>query len=139
MDIDDIAEFTILDLFGKKTIEGFIKSQETYVSFNFLHKLNMIYYLIKTKGTCWKSDIINALNDKPIKEINVEMALYFLTKNKYLTRHEHDKILGNRYELTNKSMFLLRQYALWMREEEKKYHYRIKESHRKSRELKENN
>jgi len=137
MDIDDIAEFTVLNLFGRRTINQFIEAQETFVSEAQLFKLQMIHYLINTKGSCWTRDILDGINSREGQEPAVKTALYFLTKNRYLKMMETDKILGSRYELTNKSMFIIRAYAAWLREEQRKYHYKIKESHKKSRELKE--
>jgi len=137
MDIDNLSEFTVLNLFGRRTINEFIDAQDTYINESQLFKLQMIYYLINTKGSCWTRDILDIINSRSGQEKAVKTALYFLAKNRYLKKMENDKVLGSRYELTNKSMFILRSYAAWLREQQRKYHYKIKESHKKSRELKE--
>jgi hypothetical protein len=68
----------------------------------------------------------------------VGIGAYYMMKGRYINIVDKDKVLGEKYELTNKGKYLIDQYALWIREQEKKWFYQMRLSHKKSKELKEN-
>jgi hypothetical protein len=76
--------------------------------------------------------------DKPKMERIVGISIYYMMKDRYVNRLEKDKVLGQKVELTNKGRYLLEQYASWIREQEKAWFYKMRLSHKESKELKEN-
>jgi len=138
MDVNDLAEFTVLKMLGLINIDSFLKAQNTYVHKQTVFNLLRIHYLINTKGTCWTKDLMNGMSQKRTNiEKRTNIAIHYMEKSRAISKHEKDKILGCRLEITNKGVFILQQYAVWLREEQKKYHYKMKQSHKESRELKE--
>jgi hypothetical protein len=137
MDIDDFAEFTVLNLLGERKISEFIKAQDCYLNKNYIFKLLMMHYLISSKGSCWTQDIIDGIAYRKGQKTRVEAALYMMTQSRVVIKREQGRGLGHRWDITNKGMYIIRQYAAWTRDQQREYHYKIKESHRILRELKE--
>lgn len=138
MDINDISEYFMLHLFGQRNSQAFCEQENIY-SRAIVYNLLKVHYFIYTKNSCWTKDIIDCLKDSPKQSKKVEIGMYFLSQGRYVAEQERDKVLGKRWELTNKGTYLLNRYAAWLREEQRKLNYKIKESHKESRELKENN
>lgn len=138
MEIDEIAEYTTINLLVNRNFKDFAKSQEYFVSPSIVFGLLRIHYLINTKGSCWTKDLLDGISENRInRKRNLDLSLHFHMKANVIERKERDKILGYRWEITNKGMFILQQYSMFIKEELKKYHYKIKKSHKESRELKE--
>jgi len=125
----------MLHLIAQREAKKFCKDNNIYgipVIFNLLK----VHYFINTKNSCWTRDISCSL--KSGKYIKVEVGMHFLKNGRYVNEVETDKLLGKRWELTNKGIYLLDRYAAWLREEQRNLDYKIKLTHKKSREMKKN-
>ena len=137
MDLDDISEYYMLHLFGNRSRDKFCE-QEKIHSLAIVLNLLKVHYVIHKNNECWTRDIADSLKQKPNVYKKVEIGMYFLSQGRYVKEIGKDKVLGKKWELTNKGLFLLGRYTLHLREEQRNVNYRVKKSHVESIELKEN-
>ena len=134
MDINDISEYFMLHIISQREEKKFCEENSIY-NISVVKNLLKIHYFIITKKSCWTKDV--ACSVKEGKEQRVEIGMHYLFRDRYINEIERDKVLGKSWELTNKAIFLLDRYAAWLREEQKNLDYKIKLSHKESRELRE--
>ena len=139
MDLDDIAEFTMLKYITDKKMDDFmeVNKKDFYINGAYLSKLLMVYYLHKEKGSCWEKDLLEAAIDRGGNKQRTSIIFHRMYNGRLVTRHDRSKILGYRFEVSNKGMHVLRQYTSWVREEQRKYHYKLKVYNKEHREFEE--
>ena len=136
MDLNDVSEYFMLHLFSQRNSKRFCEQERIY-SVAIVFNLLKVHYFIHTKNSCWTRDIVDCLKDSPKTPKSVEIGMYYLAQGRYVSEQEKDKVLGKRWELTNKGTYLINRYTAWLREEQRTLNYKIKESHKESKELKE--
>jgi len=137
MDLNDISEYFMLHLFGQRSKIEFAEREGIY-SIAIVLNLLKVHYFLNVNNECWTRDISDSLKQKPGVYKRVEIGMYFLRKGRFVNEVDRDEYLGGRFELTNKGRHLLDRYAGFLREEQRSISYKIKESHKISREMKEN-
>lgn len=137
MDLNDISEYFMLHIFGQRNSIKFCE-QEGIHSMAVVFNLLKVQYFLNTNDECWTMDVSDSLKPKQGIYKRVEIGMYFLKQGRFIAQVDKDKHLGGRFELTNKGRSLLYRYAAFLRDEQRKISYKIKESHVTSRELKEN-
>jgi len=137
MDLPILAEFHYLKFQHYMNMQEFLHIHRQR-SDTVLNNLLKIFHIIELKDICWHSDIVNTMNGKPKWHKIIEISSYYMMSDRYIRYGQKDKVLGYEYQITNKGRALLDQYATWIREKEKETYYKMKKSHKESRELKEN-
>ncbi len=137
MDLNDISEYYMLHLFGQRSKMEFAEREGIY-SIAVVLNLLKVHYFLNVNDECWTRDISDSLKQKPGIYKKVEIGMYFLKKGRFVNEIDRDKYLGGRFVLTNKGESVLYRYAAFLREKQRTISYKIKESHKISREMKEN-
>lgn len=127
----------MLHLFGQRGRNKFCE-QERVHSIGLVFNLLKVFHFINTNKTCWTRDVADSLKQNPDPYRKVEIGMYFLSQGRYIVELDKDKYLGKSWGMTNKGRSLLDRYAAFLREEQRIINYKIKESHKISREMKEN-
>jgi len=138
MDLNDISEYYMLHLFGQRNKIDFAEREGIY-SIAIVLNLIKVHYFLNINGECWTKDISDSLKQKPGVFKRVDIGMHFLKKGRFVNEIDRDKYLGGRFVLTNKGMSVLDRYVGFLREKQKEIGYKIKESHKISCEMKENN
>ncbi len=137
MDLNDMSEYCVLHLLAQSNKPSISERLDVYglsVPLNLL-KVN---FFLETNDSCWTRDISDSMTQRDGVYKKAEIRMYYLKQGRFVREVEKDEYLGGSFVLTNKGRRVLDRYVLFLREEQRKVNYRIKESHKISREMKEN-
>ncbi len=138
IDLPTMAEFHFLASLSRKDPHSFVDAHPEIRKVQEVYNLLKIHYFIHTTGECWREDVVASMNDNPKWPRVVGYTNYFLKANNLIRIIDRNKVRGERYEITNKGMYMLEQYMVWLREEEKSIFYKIKLMRKNAKELEEN-
>ena len=138
MDLSEMTEFSFLRDISQKNPQEFIDSTEGFSYIPHIFYLLKINHFINITGECWVQDIILTMTDRRSWQKRITMSTERLVHKRFLRVLDNCKIRGKRVELTNKGTYMIDQYMVWIREEERKIFYQIKLMKKKVQESKEN-
>ncbi len=136
MDLNDVSEYFMLHLLGQRHKEMFCEKAGIY-KISIVFNLLKVHFIKHQNNECWTRDISDSLKQKEGVYKKVEIGMYFLSQGRFVREVGKDKYLGKKWEITNKGKRVLDLYTAFLREEQKTTNYKIKESHKISREMKE--
>jgi hypothetical protein len=137
MDLQNMAEFSFMNSLSQKNTKQFLE-RTNLRRMQDVHNLLKIYYFIHINGECWSNDIEATMTERRSWTRAIKIANNTMANKRLIRIIGREKIRGDKYELTNKGMYIIDQYISWMREEQRKVFYAIKLSRKKAKEHKEN-
>ena len=137
MDLPTFAEFQFLQTMHYANMQEFLHIHRLR-SDTVLISLMKMFHVIEANNECWQSDMVDIMGEDPKWAVKIAIGAHYMMQGRYIRYGRKDEILGREYQITNKGRALLDQYTSWIREKEMQAYYKMKKTHAKSRELKEN-